>query len=156
MTRNHYQVSQLEQIISNIPVETEAYAPNLVTGAYAESECVEQQYLRDVYFFPLRVNDSSQHDMGLDISQHGRVESVSLESPLYGRVFVGDVIISVNDIDLVGLEPHHVIQRIREATRSAIKLTVLSASRDLASDTDDGRTSSSIESGLPESGENEV
>lgn len=143
-TNSDHQLSQLKHILLSIPVDGEGRTFSPERELNVMPETIEEEYIRDVYFVPFNEigGPSRLNSLGLDIVQpiwpmtHPSIVSVSPESPLSGRIFPGDVIVSVNDRDMASLEPQSVLKHIRKSTGSTIKITVLSTS-----DIDDGGVS---------------
>jgi len=149
---------QLEHVLSKIPVSDEELSSARKVFD-STLELLEDEYIRDIYFVPVKGTGRTACDEGLGMEigasyvadcgfgaaqgqkDYPCIVAISSGSPLAGRVFEGDSILRINDMDTINFEdpPQKVLQLIRESTgTSAVKLTVLSAHRDGASDTTAG------------------
>ena len=128
---------------------------------------LSQDYVRDIYFVPLTTNPS-QANLGIALndaslpSSHPVVSAVDDSSPLSGRVFVGDVVLAVNDLETVGLCGAQVTSSFSECgsvhddesstASKVVKLTVLSMLSDgYDSDSSEMNSDQSIDTGIANS-----
>jgi hypothetical protein len=187
---NDNQLSQLEQLVARIPFvnkfggvsspqaaataastndDAKHEAPEdepPVVPAAATDGCEEDSYVRDIYFVPC--TEECSPSLGLELSDAKspeawtRVIKVEDLSPLVGRIFVGDLILSVNDIDTAGRSSKNVLELLEKthahvdgvdessvASSRMTKLTVIGAESDNGS-LSDGQQSFDL--GQPESG----
>lgn len=166
--------TQLEHLIASIPVTDRTGRPSSPTHHNTQVVPI-QDYIRDIYFVVGVGTASTQNvvdfDFGLDLLDatcpvtHPSVGAVHAKSPLAGRIFMGDFVLNVNDMDMAGQSAFQVAELLEcnsdcdghhenesGATKSnyktVVKLTIMSSHADGASDTDG---QASLDLGFPDS-----
>lgn len=118
--RNRQPLAQLEQLISRIPLD-ELSSP--ISRDNEERDGPEEDagvktFLRDIYFVPFAAEASLSHGFEMNnaatSTSHASISKVDSSSPLFGRLFIGDLVLSVNDIDTVGLTGQDVLHLMEE------------------------------------------
>jgi hypothetical protein len=148
------QQTQLEHLIASIPV-TDPTGRRPVSLVHDMQAVPIQDYIRDIYFV-VGTAASTQNgvDFGLDLLDatcpvtHPSVVAVHAKSPLFGRIFTGDFVLHVNDMDVAGQSAVQVTNLLQcnngdtqddvtgAKTKTVIKLTIMSSHVDGASNTD--------------------
>mmetsp|Transcript_20886 Transcript_20886/g.30935 ORF Transcript_20886/g.30935 Transcript_20886/m.30935 type:complete len:470 (-) Transcript_20886:2803-4212(-) len=108
---------QLEELLSRIPFEEMSNTPSVV---------------RDIYFFP----NGSKSFIGVkvqdnELTGYPKFVEVDNSSPLTGRIFAGDTILSLNDIDGAAFTAEETLSVLRGGTM--VKMTVRSVEPELLS-----------------------
>lgn len=125
-------------------------------------ETSTQDYVREIYFVPV---GASRVSFGIEVESanpqqlYPVIMAVKEVSPFLGRVFVGDLILAINNEETVGLRDVDVAKRLRAFERDGeqeapgqsevVKLTVLSSKSD-GSDTSSLNSSGTLDTGLLE------
>jgi hypothetical protein len=117
----------------------------------------KQEVVREIYFAPSATAKDGHVSMGLRLVDAvssmscPSVAAVDLSSPLIGRIFIGDVIMSIDDADTSGLSADEALALMELVDgRQMVKLTVCSHEYDGGSDTDG---QDSLDFGVPETSE---
>jgi hypothetical protein len=137
-TRN--ELAQLEQVYQKPELPIQEYV-QISRENSIDEDSVHQDYVRDVYFVPVAA--SRVVDLGIQLSDaiaadtYPNVLSVSEESPLVDRVFVGDVILAVNNEWTAGCDASKVTSMFWTGDEEQgheradiVKLTIMSCQAD--------------------------
>jgi hypothetical protein len=144
--------------------EDELVQPVDEDGSMARSfddlDDMTQDYVREIYFVPIAATEASNLGIELDGAScpatHPTVAMVTNNSPLKGRVFVGDILLAVNNLETAGLCGAEVTKRCFEGgvqeeespQAKIVKLTIMSSQSDGSSDS--ASSSGSIDTGRSE------
>jgi hypothetical protein len=128
--------------------------------SFDDLDDMTQDYVREIYFVPIDAIEASNLGIELDSAScpatHPTVAMVTNKSPLKGRVFVGDILLAVNNLETAGLCGAEVTKRFfeggvqEEESQQAqiVKLTIMSSQSDGSSDS--ASSSGSIDTGRSE------
>jgi hypothetical protein len=154
-TRN--ELAQLEQLYNKMDLPFQEYTCK--TQDETSDEESAQDYVRNIYFVPVA---ATRVDLGIKLEDascplsYPSVKVVRDESPLGDRIFVGDLILAVNNEEAVGLGALDVANKfLREQEddgpepAEVVKLTVMSAQSD-GSDSDSAISQASVDTGRAE------
>lgn len=130
---------------------------NTTTTIVPDNNRFWDRVVREISFVPISKGTRNSAAIGLDLvsavcsSTHPTVNKLGMSSPFVGRIFAGDLIICINEINTAGMSGKDVLQLIEgksascvEQSRSGgemVKLTVLSQETDDASLLSDGQQS---------------
>ena len=154
------ELAQLEQLYQSSE-DPPGMAPRGSDGDDGD-ETSTQDYVREIYFVPV---GASRVSFGIEVESanpqqlYPVIMAVKEVSPFLGRVFVGDLILAINNEETVGLRDVDVAKRLRAFERDGeqeapgqsevVKLTVLSSKSD-GSDTSSLNSSGTLDTGLLE------
>lgn len=74
-----------------------------------EEEDDQDSYVRDIYFVPVASKSVADFDLGIQLHNascawtHPMIASIEEKSPLAGRLFEGDILLAVNNVETTGL-----------------------------------------------------
>jgi hypothetical protein len=121
-------------------------------------DSTNQEYVRNIFFVRVCPPSGTANSLGIDLEDsscatgHPSVRSIHGQSPLRGSVFVGDVILAINNRETAGLggqETGKLAQDGNSEASDVVKLTVISSNpdgSDAASDSDQVSMDTGIES----------
>jgi hypothetical protein len=153
------EMAQLEQLYSKSELPFQEYTDMAQSGQSEEDSM--QDYVRNIYFVPVvatRVNFGIEVEDASCPLSYPTVAAVKEKSPLLDRIFVGDLILAINNEGTVGLCASDVTKRFitgedgeeeGPGQTHIVKLTVMSSQPD-GSDSDSSSSIESIDTGRSE------